>query len=169
MILVSEDELAVKTLDHIYCVLTFILNNQYVYVFQQSLAMTIVNLAQNFVGSNNLNLLMPIGQFGTRIHGGKDSASARYIFTKLSPLARLVFPQHDDNVLNFLVEDNQMIEPEWYCPIIPMALVNGADGIGTGYSTKIPNFDVRQLAQYIKDLLQDREPQPLVRLLVSLA
>ena len=134
-------------------------------MFQQSLAMTIVNLAQNFVGSNNLNLLMPIGQFGTRIHGGKDSASARYIFTKLSPLARLVFPQHDDNVLNFLVEDNQMIEPEWYCPIIPMALVNGADGIGTGYSTRIPNFDVRQLAQYIKDILEDREPQPVVSLL----
>ena len=128
--------------------------------------MTIVNLAQNFVGSNNLNLLMPIGQFGTRIHGGKDSASARYIFTKLSPLARLVFPQHDDNILNFLVEDNQMIEPEWYCPIIPMALVNGADGIGTGYSTKIPNFDVRELAQYIRDMLQRCERQPLVRLLI---
>ena len=124
--------------------------------------MTIVNLAQNFVGSNNMNLLMPIGQFGTRIHGGKDSASARYIFTKLSPLTRLVFPQHDDNVLNFLVEDNQMIEPEWYCPIIPMVLVNGADGIGTGYSTKIPNFDVRQLVQYMKDTLYDREPQTLV-------
>ncbi|XP_028390602.1 DNA topoisomerase 2-alpha-like isoform X2 [Dendronephthya gigantea] len=128
---------------------------------EQSLAMTIVNLAQNFVGSNNLNLLMPIGQFGTRIHGGKDSASTRYIFTKLSPLARLVFPQYDDNVLNFLVEDNQMIEPEWYCPIIPMALVNGADGIGTGYSTKIPNFDIRELAQYIKDMLNDRTPSTL--------
>ena len=110
---------------------------------------------------------MPIGQFGTRLHGGKDSASTRYIFTKLSPLARLVFPQHDDNVLSFLVEDNQMIEPEWYCPIIPMALVNGADGIGTGYSTKIPNFDVRELVQYIKDILNDRKPSTLVSLLES--
>ena len=137
-------------------------------MFQQSLAMTIVNLAQNFVGSNNLNLLLPIGQFGTRIHGGKDCASARYIFTKLSPLTRLVFPQHDDNVLNFLVEDNQMIEPEWYCPIIPMALVNGADGIGTGYSTKIPNFDIRDLVQYIKDMLQERDTQTLVRLRLNL-
>lgn len=44
---------------------------------------TIVGLAQNFVGSNNINLLMPIGQFGTRLQGGKDAASARYIFTSL--------------------------------------------------------------------------------------
>jgi len=44
---------------------------------------TIVNLAQNYVGSNNINVLMPIGQFGTRLQGGKDSASPRYIFTML--------------------------------------------------------------------------------------
>ena len=125
--------------------------------------MTIVNLAQNFVGSNNLNLLMPLGQFGTRLHGGKDSASSRYIFTMLSPLARLVYPTHDDAVLNFLVEDNEVIEPEWYCPIIPMVLVNGADGIGTGYSTKIPNYDVRQLVKYMRDLLDGKEPEELVR------
>nr|XP_021509139.1 DNA topoisomerase 2-alpha [Meriones unguiculatus] len=50
---------------------------------EMSLMMTIINLAQNFVGSNNLNLLQPIGQFGTRLHGGKDSASPRYIFTML--------------------------------------------------------------------------------------
>lgn len=50
---------------------------------EQSLMSTIVNLAQNFVGSNNINLLMPIGQFGTRLQGGKDSASPRYIFTQL--------------------------------------------------------------------------------------
>lgn len=52
-------------------------------LLQASLMMTIINLAQNFVGSNNLNLLQPIGQFGTRLHGGKDSASPRYIFTML--------------------------------------------------------------------------------------
>lgn len=50
---------------------------------EQSLCMTIVNLAQNFVGSNNINLLEPRGQFGTRLVGGKDSASARYVFFML--------------------------------------------------------------------------------------
>lgn len=58
-----------------------------VFLFQASLMMTIINLAQNFVGSNNLNLLQPIGQFGTRLHGGKDSASPRYIFTMLRLVA----------------------------------------------------------------------------------
>ena len=48
-----------------------------------SLMSTIINLAQNFVGSNNINLLQPIGQFGTRLAGGKDAASPRYIFTML--------------------------------------------------------------------------------------
>lgn len=48
-----------------------------------SLMSTIINLAQNFVGSNNINILQPIGQFGTRLAGGKDSASPRYIFTML--------------------------------------------------------------------------------------
>ena len=128
-----------------------------------SLMGTIVNLAQNFVGSNNLNVLLPIGQFGTRHVGGKDSASPRYIFTMMSPLTRLVFPVNDDAVLTYLFEDNQKIEPEWYCPIIPMCLVNGAEGIGTGYSTKVPNFDIRDIVQNVKRMIAGEEPQPMVR------
>lgn len=50
---------------------------------EQSLMSVIINLAQNYVGSNNINLLQPIGQFGTRLHMGKDAASPRYIFTML--------------------------------------------------------------------------------------
>ena len=70
-----------------------------------SLQQTIVSMAQNFVASNNINLLLPIGQFGTRIMGGKDSASARYIFTSLDPVTRHLFPEADDPVLNYLVEE----------------------------------------------------------------
>ena len=62
---------------------------------EASLMGTIINLAQNFVGSNNINVLQPIGQFGTRLSGGKDSASPRYIFTQLSPLARMVFNENE--------------------------------------------------------------------------
>ncbi|XP_022654783.1 DNA topoisomerase 2-like isoform X2 [Varroa destructor] len=122
---------------------------------EQSLMMTIVNLAQNFVGSNNINLLQPIGQFGTRLQGGKDSASPRYIFTKLSPLARSLFPTSDDPVLNYLFDDNQKIEPDFYLPIIPMILVNGAEGIGTGWSTKVPNYNPREIVANIKRLIND--------------
>ena len=57
---------------------------------EASLMGTIINLAQDFVGSNNINLLQPNGQFGTRLVGGKDSASARYIFTRMSSLAKVI-------------------------------------------------------------------------------
>lgn len=93
---------------------------------------TIVNLAQDFVGSNNVNLLMPNGQFGTRDQGGKDHASARYIFTEPSPMARAIMHPHDDPLLNYQKDDTSWIEPDYYMPILPMVLVNGAEGIGTG-------------------------------------
>ncbi|KAJ7985019.1 hypothetical protein DPEC_G00360790 [Dallia pectoralis] len=123
-----------------------------------SLMMTIVGLAQNFVGSNNLNLLQPMGQFGTRLHGGKDSASPRYIFTMLSPLARLLFPPVDDNLLKYNYDDNQRVEPEWYIPIIPTVLVNGAEGIGTGWASRLPNFDVREIVNNLHRMLNGEEP-----------
>ncbi|XP_061445305.1 DNA topoisomerase 2-alpha isoform X2 [Rhineura floridana] len=128
---------------------------------ETSLMMTIINLAQNFVGSNNLNLLQPIGQFGTRLHGGKDSASPRYIFTMLSSLARLAFPAVDDSVLKFLYDDNQRVEPEWYIPIVPTVLINGAEGIGTGWSCKIPNYDIREVVNNIRRMLDGDEPLPM--------
>ena len=101
---------------------------------EQSLTMTIVNLAQDYVGSNNLNLLLPNGQYGTRDQGGKDHASARYIFTEPAPITRTIFHPADDPLHNYLKEDNDQIEPEWYVPVIPLILVNGAEGIGTGSS-----------------------------------
>ncbi|XP_042362205.1 DNA topoisomerase 2-beta isoform X1 [Plectropomus leopardus] len=129
---------------------------------EQALMMTIVNLAQNFVGSNNVNILQPLGQFGTRINGGKDAASPRYIFTMLSPLAKLLFPAGDSNLLKFLYDDNQKVEPEWYIPIIPMVLVNGAEGIGTGWACKIPNYDPREIVNNINRMLNHQDPLPML-------
>ncbi|XP_077490321.1 DNA topoisomerase 2-alpha-like [Amblyomma americanum] len=126
-----------------------------------SLMSTIINLAQNFVGSNNINLLQPIGQFGTRLQGGKDAASPRYIFTMLSPLARLIMPAPDDPVLEYLFDDNQRIEPEYYIPVIPMVLVNGAEGIGTGWSTKIPNYNPREIVTNLRKMIAGEEPKPM--------
>ncbi|XP_075683303.1 DNA topoisomerase 2-beta isoform X2 [Rhinoderma darwinii] len=129
---------------------------------EQALMMTIVNLAQNFVGSNNVSVLQPIGQFGTRLHGGKDAASPRYIFTMLSPLARLLFPNVDDSLLKFLYDDNQRVEPEWYMPIIPIVLVNGAEGIGTGWACKLPNYDTREIVNNVKRMLDGLDPFPML-------
>lgn len=105
-----------------------------------SLQQTIVGLAQNFVGSNNINCLEPSGNFGSRLQGGNDSASARYIYTRLSPFARRIFHQTDEALLTYNTDDGKTIEPEMYVPIVPMILINGADGIGTGWSTSIPNY-----------------------------
>ncbi|CAD5213174.1 unnamed protein product [Bursaphelenchus okinawaensis] len=129
---------------------------------EQSLMMTIVNLAQDFVGSNNVNLLLPNGQLGTRLLGGKDAASARYIFTQLNPVTKALFPAVDENVLRFLYEENQRIEPEWYCPVIPTVLVNGAEGIGTAWSTKIPNYNPRDIVANIRRLIRGQEQKPMI-------
>ena len=108
---------------------------------EQSLQQAIVGMAQIFVGTNNINMLVPNGQFGSRISGGSDASSPRYIFTLLSELTKLIFKEEDNNVLSYLEEDGQSIEPEYYMPIIPMILANGGLGIGTGFSTNVPQFD----------------------------
>lgn len=129
---------------------------------EMSLNQTIIGMAQDFVGSNNINLLMPNGQFGTRLKGGKDSASPRYIFTALNPRTRLLFPLEDDNVLTYLEDDGISIEPSYYVPIIPMVLVNGAKGIGTGYSTDILCYNPTDIIRYIKNRLSgDEVSEPL--------
>lgn len=128
---------------------------------EQSLCQTIVGLAQNFVGSNNLNLLEPNGQFGTRLQGGKDAASPRYIFTALSPFARAVFRPEDDPLLKYLNDDGQSIEPESYIPILPMVLVNGCEGIGTGWSTTIPSYNPSDIVQNIRRLMNGEEPEDM--------
>ncbi|KAJ8686672.1 hypothetical protein QAD02_022466 [Eretmocerus hayati] len=128
---------------------------------ETSLAMTIINLAQDFVGSNNINLLQPIGQFGTRLQGGKDAASPRYIYTRLSPLARFIFHKHDDAILKHEYDDNQKVEPTYYVPIIPMCLVNGSDGIGTGWMTKIPNYNPREIIENLRRMMDGADPRPM--------
>ena len=108
---------------------------------ENSLQQAIVGLAQIYVGTNNINILFPSGQFGSRIQGGNDSSSPRYIYTLLSQMTKLIFREDDSCVLNYLQEDGLTIEPEFYIPIIPMILVNGGIGIGTGFSTNIPQFN----------------------------
>lgn len=122
-----------------------------------SLSGAIIQMAQDYVGTNNINLLEPSGQFGTRLQGGKDHASARYIYTRLSQITRLIFSPLDDPVLNYLNEEGQKIEPYWYCPIIPMVLVNGAEGIGTGWATSIPNYDPREVIANMRLFLKKKK------------
>jgi len=122
---------------------------------EASLNAAIVGMAQNFVGSNNINLFEPNGQFGTRLKGGEDSASERYIFTQLSRLTRLIFRQEDDAVLSYINDDGQLVEPMYYAPAIPMILVNGSKGIGTGFSTDVIPHNPLQIISYIRAMLME--------------
>ena len=122
---------------------------------EASLNQAIKGLAQNFVGSNNINLLFPSGQFGTRIQGGDDAASERYIFTRLEKITRSIFPVVDDNILKYLNDDGTLVEPIFYAPIIPMILINGSKGIGTGFSTDIMCYNPVQIIDYLLSKLSD--------------
>lgn len=127
---------------------------------EQSLNGAIINMAQNFVGSNNINLFEPNGQFGTRLQGGEDSASERYIFTNLSPITRILFKEDDDSarILDYINDDGTVVEPTFYVPILPMILVNGSKGIGTGFSTDIMCYNPVQIADYIINKLSTSVP-----------
>lgn len=134
---------------------------------ETSLQQTIVGLAQNYVGSNNINCLEPSGNFGSRLQGGSDAASARYIHTRLSPLARRIYSALDEPVLEHQYEDGKMIEPKVYAPVLPMILVNGASGIGTGWSTDIPNYRPMDIVNNLRRRMGrldpgDEEEKPFV-------
>lgn len=124
---------------------------------EASLHSTIVNMAQDYVGSNNLPLLFPSGQFGTRLQGGKDAASPRYIFTLLQKHTRLLFPEEDDALLQYADDDGFPVEPVYYVPIVPMLLVNGAEGIGTGWSSSVPCHHPVQIIDNLLKLLGAEE------------
>lgn len=122
-----------------------------------SLIQTIIGLAQNFVGSNNLNILKPNGSFGTRAAGGKDYSAARYIFTEINEITRKVFNPLDNSLYTYVQDDESTVEPEWYLPVLPMILVNGAEGIGTGWSTNIPCFNPVDIVDNIRKMMAGEE------------
>jgi DNA topoisomerase II len=127
-----------------------------------SLQQTIVGLAQTFVGSNNLNYLEPSGNFGTRLQGGSDAASARYIYTRLSPFTKKVIHPADEPLLTNNWQEGKKIEPQTYVPVVPMVLINGTDGIGTGWSSSIPNYNPEEIVANLRRMM---DGEPLVPML----
>jgi DNA topoisomerase II len=122
---------------------------------EASLNETIIGMAQDFMGANNIPWLVPQGQFGTRIQGGKDAASPRYIHTYLQPRIRKIVCEEDFPILKYRDDDGLPVEPEWYAPVLPMLLINGARGIGTGYSTYIPQCNPKVIKDIIVDHLKN--------------
>ncbi len=129
---------------------------------EASLMGAIIGMAQNYMGSNNINILKPNGQFGTRlVASGKDAASPRYIWTELEKLTTMIYNPIDDPVLIHQDEDGLPIEPEYYVPVIPMILVNGTQGIGTGFSTKIPPYNPKDIINNLKLKLKGKEMEEM--------
>ena len=128
---------------------------------ESSLADCIIGMAQDFVGSNNVALLHGTGQFGSRLLGGKDSASPRYTHAQQSTFMRHTFLDVDDNLLDYLEEENVAIEPKFFVPIIPIILLNGARGIATGYSSYIPNHRLSDILKAIMQILDGEDPDDI--------
>ncbi len=130
---------------------------------EASLQGAIVNMAQDYVGANNINLLEPIGQFGSRIMGGSDSAQPRYIHTKIPDIIHHIFQNSDNQVLDYMDDDGLLVEPVHFVPIIPMILVNGAEGIGTGWSTYVPSHNPLSIIENLKIILKKVEKKEFNR------
>ena len=130
---------------------------------ETALHATIVHMAGSFVGSsNNVPLLEGIGQFGTRLQGGKDAASARYIFCGISPITRALVRAEDDSLLEYEEEDGERVQPTHFMPVVPLILLNGQEGVGTGWSTQVPPYNPLQVIDNVLNLVEDRPYSPMI-------
>ena len=127
-----------------------------------SLHDTIIRMAQTFVGSNNINLLFPAGQFGSRLGGGKDHASPRYISTRLQSIAETLFPASDRALMPAQFDDGQPIEPQYYLPTLPLVIINGVDGIGTGFSSTLESHNPADVIDNIRRHLAGKRMRRMV-------
>ncbi len=118
---------------------------------------TIARMAQDWPGTNNVNLLYPDGQFGGQDQGRDSAASGRYIFSKLEKLTRLIFREEDEDILIKQEDDGKGIEPEYFLPIVNMYLVNtGKSNIAVGYSSNVPPHDLLDIINYQKAWLKNK-------------
>jgi len=123
---------------------------------------TIINLAQNFIGATNLNLLRPSGDFGSRSQNGADHGSARYISVgKLSYLDH-IFNELDFDLLESNYDDGVQVEPKYFMPIVPLVLMTGASGIGYGFSTNITCYNPKDVINNLKNLINSEPMDEMV-------
>lgn len=128
---------------------------------EKSLEETIVGMAQRFPGSNNIYVLNPAGNFGHRKQGGAERSSSRYIFTRIEPIAFKIFREEDRAILKYVEDEGEIVEPEYFLPIIPMVLVNGAHGVGTGFSTTVPQYNPLDICKNIKRKMENKKMEKM--------
>ena len=117
----------------------------------KSMEETITRMAQDWVGApfQNLPLLQRAAQFGTRWTPASVHGASRYLRSLPHPLLPRVFPPADLSLLPRTVVDGARCEPEYFVPVIPLVLVNGVSGIGTGFSTSFPPHDPVEIVEAI--------------------
>jgi DNA topoisomerase-2 len=129
---------------------------------------TIVNMAQDYVGHSNYNLLFPSGNFGSRMGGGpelkkgEDAAASRYIFTYMNHGTKILFNPVDTPLLEQQEDEGLQIEPKFFAPVLPTVLINGATGIGTGYSTTVQCYNPIDIIENIRRYLKGEPLQPMI-------
>lgn len=114
------------------------------------LADTIINMTQDFIGSNNMAYFQGHGQFGTRDAGGKDAANPRYPENSLPWWIDSIYRKEDRLLEKRIVEDGEKRECENFFPIIPMHLVNGQVGVGSAWSTYIPSHNPLDIVLWLQ-------------------
>lgn len=117
----------------------------------------IVNTSKNYTGSNNLPLLVSKGDFGTRMK--KVSAAPRYIFTHKQPYFDSIIMKEDDDILVKQIFEGKEIEPRYFSPIIPLILVNGSSGVGTGFSNDVFPRDPKEIIKHLQNRLNGKSSQ----------
>jgi DNA topoisomerase-2 len=128
----------------------------------KSLIDAIVIMTQDYTGTNNMPYFTPEGQFGTRFFGGKDASEPRYTYIKLQWWIPFIYRKEDLPLLKKIIDDGEEAEPETFFPIIPMCLVNGVAGIGTGHSTFIPNHNPLDIVSWIRAKIRGTELPDLI-------
>lgn len=113
----------------------------------------IVNMAQNFIGTNNIPLLMREGNFGTRF--SQQASAPRYIYTFGNDSFFKLFSKEDTPVLVNQYFEGAKIEPRFYVPLLPILLINGSEGVSSGFAQKILNRNPKKVKQYILDYLSN--------------
>lgn len=114
----------------------------------------IVNLGQDFIGTNNIPLLQKKGNFGTRF--SQESSASRYIYTYGTPEFFELFKKEDIPVLKHQYFEGNKIEPMFYVPNLPILLINGSEGVSSGFAQKILPRDPKKIRQYIKTVVSGK-------------
>lgn len=124
-----------------------------------SVEASIVNLAQDFCFSNNYPLLDKKGYFGERME--TQAAAARYIECKLGKVAELLLFDDMNQVQMVPNYDEKVMEPVGLLPKLPLMLLNGAEGIGTGFSSVIPSFNHKDIIKSMMAYIEGSKPRKI--------